>query len=124
MSSLITTAYAGTAPMLTAWTTYSSVAPATAGPPPTTDTCFVIRSVCTLPTTTTVGSGPVAGLPSPSVSTFGSSALATLAWFVINVPGGTPSLTRRSNCTTADSPGDIVPAPAPGSGGVRLDELT
>ena len=27
-------------------TTYSSVAPATAGPPPTTETCFVIRSCC------------------------------------------------------------------------------
>src|SRR5512143_2158099 len=124
MSSLMTTAYAGTAPMFTACTTYSSVAPAIAGPPPTTDTAFVIRSVCTLPTTTTVGSGPVAGLPSPSVSTLRSSALDTVAWFVISVPGGTPALTRRSNCTVAISPGDTVPAPAAGNGGVRFDELT
>ena len=105
-------------------TTYSSVAPAIAAPPPTTATSFVIRSSCRLPTTTTVGSGPVAGLPSPSVSKFGSSALATVAWFAITVPGGTPSFTRRSNCTTAISPADSVPAPAPGSGGVKFDELT
>ena len=32
---------------------------------------LVIVSCCALPTTTTVGSGPVAGLPSPSVSRFG-----------------------------------------------------
>ena len=36
---------------------------------------FVIESCWPTPTTTTVGSGPVAGLPSPSVSRFGSSAL-------------------------------------------------
>jgi hypothetical protein len=75
-----------------------------------------------LPTTTTVGSGPVVGLPSPSVSTFGTSALVTVAWFEITVPGGTPSFTRRSNCTTAISPGDSVPPP--GAGGGRFVELT
>src|SRR5204863_2296013 len=111
-------------PAFTTPTTYSSVAPATAGPPPTTETCFVIRSCCRSPTTTTVGSGPVAGLPSPSVSTFGTSALETAAWFEITVPGGTPSFTRRSNCTTAVPSADSVPAPGPGSGGVRSCELT
>ena len=40
------------------------------------------------------------------------------------MPGGTPSFTRRSNCTTAISPAESVPAPAAGSGGVRLTELT
>ena len=111
-------------PTFVACTTYSSVAPASAGPPPTTETFFVILSSCRLPTTTTVGSGPVAGLPSPSVKRFGSSAVSTTAWFAITVPGGTPSLTRRSNCTMAIWPADSVPAPAAGSGGVKFDELT
>ena len=124
MSSRITTWYAGTVPAFVTSTVYSSVAPGIAGPPPTTPTCFTILSVCRLPTTTTVGSGPVAGLPSPSVSTFGSSALETVAWFEITVPGGTPSFTRRSNWTMAVWPGDTVPAPGAGSGGVRFDELT
>ena len=88
-------------PTFVACTTYSSIAPASAGPPPTTETFFVILSCCRLPTTTTVGSGPVAGLPSPSVKRFGNSAVSTTAWFAITVPGGTPSLTRRSNVTTA-----------------------
>ena len=89
-------------PTFVTCTTYSSVAPASAGPSPTTLTFFVILSSCRLPTTTTVGSGPVAGLPSPSVSRSGNSAVSTTAWFTITVPGGTPSLTRRSNCTMAD----------------------
>ncbi len=122
MSSRSTTSYAGTVPTFVTTTLYSSVAPAIAGPPPTTATNFVILSVCRLPTTTTVGSGPVAGLPSPSVSTFATSALVTVAWFEITVPGGTPSFTRRSNCTTAISPGESVPPP--GSGGGRFVELT
>ena len=111
--------------MPTFWTriVYSSVEPASAGPPPTTATPFVMRSSCKLPTTTTVGSGPVAGLPSPSVSLLGTSALVTTAWFAMTVPGGTPSFTRKSNCTTAISPPASVPAPGPGSGGVRPAEL-
>ena len=60
--------------------------PRAPGPPPTTATFFVMRNCCTLPTTTTVGSGPVAGLPSPSVGRRGSSAVKTAAWFVISVP--------------------------------------
>jgi hypothetical protein len=110
--------------MLVTETTYSSVAPAMAGPPPTTATSFVMRSCCTSPTTTTVGSGPVAGLPSPSVKRFGSSAVSTVAWLTINMPGVTPALTCTSNVTTAVAPALNVPCPAPGSGGVRSDELT
>ena len=41
----------------------------------------------------------------------------------MSVPAGTPALTRMSNCTTADWSGASVPCPAPGSGGVRSDEL-
>ena len=110
MSSRITTAMTGRVPTFVACTTYSSVAPASAGPPPTTETLFVMRISCRLPTTTTVGSGPVAGLPSPSVKRSGSSAVSTTAWFAITVPGGVPSLTRRSNVTTAVWPGMTVPA--------------
>src|SRR5438093_1332488 len=104
-------------------TRYSSVEPASAGPPPTTETCFVIDSCWTAPTTTTVGWAPFPGLPSPSVRRFGSSTLSTTAWLMIRVPAGVPRLTRRSNCSVAVAPGEIVPAPGPGSGGVRLDEL-
>ncbi len=60
-------------------TRYSSVEPASTGPPPTTVTCFVIASCWALPTTTTVGSGPVAGLPSPSVRVVGTSFVFTIA---------------------------------------------
>ena len=119
----MTTYSAGTAAMLVTVTTYSSSAPGTAGPPPTTATCLVIESCWPAPTTTTVGSGPVAGLPSPSVSRFGTSTVSTTAWLLISVPVATPSLTRRSNCSTAEAPAEIVPAPAPGSGGVRSEEL-
>src|SRR5882672_3272260 len=124
MSSRITTAYAGTVPLFVTVTVYSSVLPARAGPPPTTPTSVTILSICRSPTTTTVGSGPVAGLPSPSVKRSGISAVSTTAWFAITVPGGVPSFTRRSNCTTAIWPPDSVPAPGPGSGGVKFDELT
>ena len=72
----MTTLMAGSAAMFVAFTTYSSCAPGTAAPPPTTVTCFVIESCWPTPTTTTVGSGPVAGLPSPSVSRFGNSTLS------------------------------------------------
>ena len=123
MSSRITTSYAGSVPTFVACTTYSSVAPASAGPPPTTETFFVMRSSCRLPTTTTVGSGPVAGLPSPSVKRFGSSAVSTTAWFAITVPGGTPSLTRRSNVTMADWPAVNVPG-LPRQRRRQFDELT
>ena len=97
MSSVMTTLVAGTAAMFVTRTTYSSVEPGSAAPPPTTVTCFVIESCWPAPTTTTVGSGPVAGLPSPSVSRFGSSTLSTTAWLLIRVPAGVPALTRRSN---------------------------
>ena len=97
MSSVMTTLVAGTAAMFVTRTTYSSTAPGSAAPPPTTVTCFVIESCWPAPTTTTVGSGPVAGLPSPSVSRSGSSTLSTTAWLLIRVPAGVPGLTRRSN---------------------------
>src|SRR5262245_6365760 len=119
----MTTVRAGTNPTLTTFTTYSSVAPASAAPPPTTVTCLVMASCWMAPTTTTVGSGPVAGLPSPSVRMFGSSTVSTTAWLLITVPAGVPGLTRSSNTSTPAAPGEIVPAPAPGSGGVMLDEL-
>ncbi len=109
--------------MLVTVTAYSRVAPGSAGPPSTTTTSLAIASCWASPTTTTVGSGPVAGLPSPSVSRSTRPSLATTAWLLINVPGGTPASTCRSNCTTADSPGDKVPSPAAGSGGVRSAEL-
>ena len=49
--------------------------------------------------------------------------LLTTAWLLITVPAGVPPLTSRSNVSTAAAPGEIVPAPDPGSGGVRSDEL-
>src|SRR2546428_8433351 len=97
--------------------------PARAGPPPTTVTCFVIDNCWTAPTTTTVGCAPFPGFPSPSVRRFGSSTLSTTAWFVISVPAGVRRLTLRLNCRIAEAPGEIVPAPGPGSGGVRVEEL-
>ena len=93
---MITTLRAGTAATFTTVTRYSSCAPGTAAPPPTTETCFVMESCWPAPTTTTVGSGPVAGLPSPSVSRSGSSTLSTTAWLLMMVPAGVPELTRRS----------------------------
>ena len=119
---MITTLIAGTAAMFVTVTRYSSVAPGRAGPPPTTKTCFVIDSCWTAPTTTTVGCAPFPGFPSPSVRRFGSSTLSTTAWLTISVPAGVPRLTRRSNWRTPEAPGEIVPAPGPGSGGVRSDE--
>ena len=62
MSSVMTTLVAGTGAMFVALTTYSSVAPGRAAPPPTTVTCFVIESCWPTPTTMTVGSGPVAAI--------------------------------------------------------------
>jgi hypothetical protein len=59
-------------------------------PPPTTVTCLEMESCWPAPTTTTVGSGPVAGLPSPSVSRSGRSTLSTTAWLLIRVPAGCP----------------------------------
>ena len=109
--------------MFTTLTRYSSVEPGSAGPPPTTRTCFVIESCCTAPTTTTVGWAPFPGLPSPSVSRLGCPVLVTTAWLLISVPAGVPALTRRSYWRVAVAPGEIVPAPGPGSGGVRSDEL-
>jgi hypothetical protein len=50
--------------------------------------------------------------------------VVTVAWFLITVPGGVPSFTRRSNWTTAIWPGDRIPARLPGNGGVRSEELT
>ena len=97
MSSVITTLMAGIGPIFVALTTYSSVAPARAAPPPTTVTCFVIESCWPTPTTMTVGSGPVERLPSPSVRRSGNSTLSTTAWLLIRVPAGVPALTRRSN---------------------------
>ena len=85
---------------------------------------MVIESCWASPTTTTVGSGPVAGSPSPSVSRSGSSVLPTTAWLEISVPAGVPGSTRRSNCRTAVAPAETVPAPTAGNGGVRSDELT
>jgi hypothetical protein len=67
---------------------------------------------------------PFPGFPSPSVRRFGSSTLSTTAWFVISVPAGVPRLTRRLNCRIAEAPAEIVPAPGPGSGGVRSDDET
>src|SRR5262245_50373800 len=122
-SSVIDTAKAGTVAMLTTVTTYSSCEPGSAAPPPTTATCFVIDSCWALPTTTTVGSGPVAGLPSPSVSRLGTWLLRTTAWLLMIVPPGTPAFTCRLYWTTALRPGLSVPPAAPGSGGVRSLEL-
>ncbi len=102
---------------------YSSCAPGSAGPPPTTITCLVIWSCWPSPTTTTVGSGPVVGSPSPSVRRSGSPVLRTTAWLLMIVPPGTPSSTRRLYSTTAVWSELIVPAPAPGRGGVRFEEL-
>src|SRR5258705_426295 len=59
------------------------------------------------PTTTIVGSGPVAGLPSPSVSRFGVSFVVTVAWLLITVPFATPAFTWRLKPTTALWPGAI-----------------
>ena len=111
--------------MFVACTTYSSVAPASAGPPPTTATLFVIRSCCTSPTTTTVGSGPVAGLPSPSVKQVRQ---------LDRVDDGLVRDQRARRHTVVDEQierhdgrlpvGVSVPCPAPGSGGVRSVELT
>src|SRR3990170_724164 len=123
-SSLMATYSAGNNEMFVTRTRYSSVAPAAAGPPPTTATSLVIVSCWVLPTTTTVGSGPVDGLPSPSVSTLGNSAVRTTAWLRMIVPVAVPSFTRRSNCTTACELGESVPSPATGNGGVRSAELT
>ena len=108
--------------MLVTRTTYSSGEPASAGPPPTTATCFVIVSCCALPTTTTVGSGPVAGLLSPSVSRSGA-AVSTKPWLLISVPARTPASTCTWNTMTAVWPTERIPPPGPGSGGVRSDEL-
>ena len=118
----MTTLWAATVATFVTRTSYSSCPPASAAPPPTTATCLSIMSCWPLPTTTTVGSGPVAGLPSPSVSRFGSSALPTTAWFMISVPAGVPASTCRSNSITALSPGFSVPALRPGNGGVRSDD--
>src|SRR5258706_3221070 len=104
--------------MFTTLTRYSSVDPGRAGPPPTTVPCFVMDSCWTAPTTTTVGWAPFAGLPSPSVSRVACPVLVTTAWLLIRVPAGVPGLTVRSYCRTAVAPGEIVPAPGPGSGGV------
>jgi hypothetical protein len=117
MSSVITTPDAGTEAMFVTRTRYSSVEPASAGPPPTTTTCLVIESCCPFPTTTTVGSGPVAGLPSPSVSSVGTWSLRTVAWLLITVPPGTPAFTWRLNSTTALWPGAIVPITTPATSG-------
>ena len=94
-SSVITTFVAGAVAMLATKTVYSSCEPGSAAPPPTTVTSFAIESCWPPPTTTTVGSGPVAGLPSPSVRTFGSSAVVTRAWFVMSVPAGVPAFTEQ-----------------------------
>ena len=51
-SSVITTLKAGTSAMFWTVTVYSSVAPGSAAPPPTTATCFVISSCWSAPTTT------------------------------------------------------------------------
>src|SRR5439155_5927619 len=118
----MTTLKAGTAAVFTTVTTYSSCAPGMAGPPPTTETWFEIESCWPAPTTTTVGCGPFAGLPSPSVSRLGCPVLVTTAWLLIRVLAGVPGSTRRSYCRVAAAPGEIVPAPGPGSGGVRSDE--
>jgi hypothetical protein len=77
-----------------------------------------------LPTTTTVGSGPVDGLPSPSVSNAGTSLVRTVAWLRMIVPAGVPLFTRRLNVITALECGESVPSPAVGRGGVRSVELT
>jgi len=123
-SSVMRTSVAATLATLRTTTRYSSCPPASAGPPATTTTCLVIWSCCPPPTTTTVGSGPVAGLPSPSVSRLGACALVTIAWLLMIVPTGVPVFTRRTNTTCALCPPLITPAPAPGSGGVRSEELT
>jgi hypothetical protein len=120
----MTTSSAGTAAMLRISTVYSSTEPGSAAPPPTTPTRLVIASCCASPTTTSVGWAPLLGLPSPSVSSFGSSSVATTAWLRMMVPDGTPSLTRTSNRTTAVPPGERVPLPVAGNGGVRSSELT
>ena len=64
---------------------------------PITETCFVMDSCWPLPTGITVGSGPVAGLPSPSVGRSGSSTVSATAWLLMTVPAGVPALTRTSN---------------------------
>src|SRR5262245_32154440 len=115
--------YAGTAAMFVTRTRYSSWPPASAAPPPTTATCLVMVSCWALPTTITVGSGPVVGSPSPSVGSGGSWTVLTTPWLLISVPAGTPALTCTSNVITALAPTESVPPPGPGSGGVRSDEL-
>ena len=57
------------------------------------------------------------------MSPFGSSCVCTTAWLLITVPDGVPAFTWRSNSSTALWPGESVPAPGPGSGGVRSEEL-
>src|SRR5262249_11832253 len=75
------------------------------------------------PPTTTFGWAPVAGYLSPSVSRLGCTVLVTTDWLLIRVPAGVPGSTRSSYVRTAAAPGEIVPAPGAGSGGVRSDEL-
>ncbi len=65
----MTTSDTGTGETFVTMTVYSTVEPGNSGPPPTTAICLVIVSCCAGPTITTVGSGPVAGLQSPSVRT-------------------------------------------------------
>ena len=100
-----------------------AVAPGSAGPPPTTVTCFVIESCWPAPTTTTVGSGPVAGLPSPSVSRFGSSTLSHHGLVADQRAGRRAGIDAQVELEDRRGSGRDRAGARTGSGGVRSDEL-
>src|SRR5512144_866452 len=122
--SVITTLVAATVPMLVTRTRYSSSAPTSAVPPPTTATCLVIVSICAFPTVITVGWYPLVGLPSASVGSAGNCAVTTLPWLLIIVPEGTPALTCTLKVTMPVPPAASVPPLDGGEGGVWPEETT